>query len=212
MVKSKLLIIPIALFTALSLAIQPVSARSVGGSSGGRSGGTSVGRSGGGATAGRSVSPSTRSFSSSPSRGYTSYHSVNSSARTAGTTQASARTSANFSNTRQTLGLSGSRSFSSYASHPYSSSYYNNNHYSNVWFYYWVFNNNWTTQQQAQAKAAGISKETATKIYKNTKHITIEKNGEKHVIIVSPTQYNKIKVGDKIKLVNNILTVNGQHI
>ena len=209
--KSKLFILPFAILMAISIAIQPVSARSFGGSYGGRSGGTSVGRSGG-TSIGRTSSPSTRSFSSSPSRGYTSYHSTNPSTRTAGTTTASARTSSNFSNPRQTLGLSGSRSFSSYAAHPYSSSYYSNNHYSNVWFYYWVFNSSWTTQQQAQAKSAGISKESAAKIYKNTKHITIEKDGEKHVIIVSPQQYAKINIGDKVSLVNNILTVNGKHV
>lgn len=205
--KSKFFVLPFAILMAISIAIQPVSARSVGGHSSG--GGHSVGHT---TTTARTTSPATRSVTNSTSRGYTSYHSTNSSARTTGTTPASARTSANFSNTRQTLGLSGSRSFSSYASHPYSSSYYSNNHYSNVWFYYWVFSNDWTAKQQAQAKAAGISKETAAKIYKNTKHVTIEKNGEKHVIIVSPQQYDKIKVGDKVSLINNILTVNGKHV
>lgn len=210
----KTIIFLIALTTSLSL-FSTASAKGGGGHGGGGShaggghatGHTSGGHVGGSGSVGRATvsrsshTTTTRSFTRSGAQ-------VN----RAMSSRMGQKTTQSLTTNSQRLNLGGSRSYVTYASHPYSSRYYTNNHFSNVWFYYWMFSHNWSNEQKTIAQQNGMSQETAQKILQNSKHITIEDNGDKQVIIVTPKQYDKIKVGDKVSLKNNVLLVNGKAV
>lgn len=201
----RLILMAVVLFTGFFISTGSVSAKGGGHASGGHSSGHS---SGGHVSAGRSnVSrgASTGVRGGSSTKGFSSFHSSYSKT----TTTKSYRS---LSNNSQVLHLNRTYGYSGYARSPYSSYYYHNGSFTNVWFYYWLFNTSWSRNEQDIARQSGITQADAKNLYKNSKHVTIESNGVKEVVIVTPEQYSSIKVGDKVNLKNNNLYVNNHKV
>lgn len=201
----KVIIISAVVLGGLTISNQNVSAKG-----GGHAGGHSSGHS----------SHSSTNHTSTSSRGTTaSKAGVNSSKITSGTAKISrsygSKAATQITNTTkvtQRMNISSPKQFSAYAHNPYDYSYRNYYGGMNPWFYVWLFSSSWNQQQQQQARVMGITQNEAQELKKNSKTVTIGTGDESKSIIVTPNQYDKINKGDKVKMSDDGLFINGKKI
>lgn len=104
------------------------------------------------------------------------------------------------------------KSYQHYFKTPYSNDYYTHNHYMNLWFYSWLWSQHLTAEQQNILAVQGIDHAQVLKNAANTHRITIDDHGTEKVIVVTEHQYDQIHVGDKVRLYDGVLTVNGKEL
>jgi len=113
----------------------------------------------------------------------------------------------------QRMNITSRNHFSSSARDPYSSryhSYYNSG--MSPWFYFWLFSGTWNTQQRQQASVMGITQEDAQNLKENSKHISLGSGDDAKTVIVTPTQYDAVHKGDKVKVSDDGFFVNGKKV